>query len=284
MDSEKNVKCVFKRYELKYLMNESQTKAVSEAIALHMEPDGFAHSSIRNIYFDTEDYLLARRSIEKPLYKEKLRVRSYNTPEDSDTVFVELKKKYDSVVYKRRLTMPLGEAREWLCSDGGRPNTQIGEEIDYMKVRYPGLRPAMFLSYERDSFRGEKDLRITLDSDIKARTEDLDLRSGPGGHEVLPEGYTLMEIKTMYGYSAWLRETLSSAKLYKSSFTKYGNAYKEMIVGRLPEEYYGIPGADATVVKRPFAYAAHVPASNSVNSVAKDLCRITVRNAGEVGI
>ena len=240
---------VFKRYELKYLMDEDQACAVRGALEEHMGQDRYGRSAIRNIYFDTPDYILARRSIEGPLYKEKLRLRSYGTPSDSDDVFVELKKKYDSVVYKRRLSMTLGDAMDWLCGDGTGPDTQIGEEIGYMRIRYPGIRPAMFLSYDREAFCGDgcRDLRITVDSNILARTDDVDLASPGGGHPVLPEGYTLMEIKTMYGYPGWLTDVLNSSRLYRSGFSKYGNAYKEMILRKVPEEFMRLPTGRATV-------------------------------------
>lgn len=244
-------KSVFKRYELKYLMDEGQRAAIVDAIDEHMKRDRYGHCSVRNIYFDTPSFLLARRSISRPLYKEKLRIRSYGTPSSNDDVFVELKKKYDSVVYKRRLTMPLEEAMEWFCGDGESPKTQIGEEIGYMKVRYPDIGPAMFLSYDRDAYCAGNcsDLRITIDSNILARTDDVDLSSPIGGHPVLPEGYTLMEIKTMYGYPEWLTKALSSSRLYKSRFSKYGNAYKEMVLGKMPEEFIRIPTGNATVLQ-----------------------------------
>ena len=240
---------IFRRYELKYLMNGDQSPLVLDSLKGHMIPDKFAHSTIRNVYFDTPNYLLARESIARPMFKEKLRVRSYGRPSDKDDIFVELKKKYDSVVYKRRLAMPLKDAMGWLCKNGECPKSQIGREIDYVKVRYPDIGPAMFLSYDRDAYRSPEDgdLRITIDTNILARTDDVDLSSDIGGHSVLPEGYTLMEIKTMYGYPGWLTSLLSEAGLYKSRFSKYGNAYKEMILGRMPEEFYCIPGGETTV-------------------------------------
>ena len=104
---------VFKRYELKYLLTERQKKCVMEAMEPCMTPDAYGRTTIRNIYFDTADYRLARRSIEKPVYKEKLRIRSYEKASGASPVFVELKKKYKGVVYKRRISMPEREAMEW---------------------------------------------------------------------------------------------------------------------------------------------------------------------------
>jgi len=245
-------KSVFRRYELKYLMDVEQAAAVHDALEMHMEPDRYGLSTIRNIYFDTPNYLLARNSIARPMFKEKLRFRSYGVPSKDDEIFVELKKKYDSVVYKRRLAMPLGDAMEWFCGNGEGPKTQIGEEIGYTKIRYPDIRPAVFLSYDREAYcsMGGDDLRITIDRNILARTDDVDLSSETGGHTVLPDGYILMEIKTMYGYPDWLTSVLSSNRLYKSRFSKYGNAYKEMVLGKVPEEYLSIPGGERVAVPK----------------------------------
>ena len=242
-------KMVFKRYELKYLMDASQLSAVSDALKENMVPDDYGHSSIRNIYFDTDDFILARRSIDKPLYKEKLRFRSYGPAEPDSEIFVELKKKYDGIVYKRRLTMPLQQAIDWFTPEGIRPESQIGQEIDFMRERYPGIHPAMLLTYERDAFRSKdgSDLRITIDTNILSRTKNVDLTAEPSGYSVLPDGYTLMEIKTMYGYPPWLTSVLSGNHLYKSSFSKYGNAYKEMVLGKEPEEFGRIPGRGKTM-------------------------------------
>ncbi len=231
---------VFKRRELKYLMDGDQAETVRKALEERMVPDRYPRSSVRSLYYDTDSFLLARRSIERPLYKEKLRLRSYGKPADDGEIFVELKKKYDSVVYKRRLSMPLDEALEWLSSpDSEGPDTQIGNEIGFLRTRYPGLHPAMMLTYDREAYRSADggDLRITVDSNILAGLDGLDLTSEPHGHKVLPPGYTLMEIKTMDGYPEWLNAVLSGSRLYRSSFTKYGNAYKELVLKKVPEEF-----------------------------------------------
>ena len=247
---EMNPTAVFKRYELKYLMDQQQFKEVKRAIDDNMRIDGFGHSLINNIYLDTENYLLARRSIDKPVYKEKLRIRSYGTVKEDDPVFVELKKKYESVVYKRRLSMPLNEAMEWFTSvNAYHPDTQIGREIDYTRQRYEGIGPRMLLSYEREAYRpiDGSDLRITLDTNIRARLEDVDLTSIPGGIDVAPKGAVLMEVKTLYGFPSWLNSVLSANRVYKISFSKYGNAYKMLILEKNQNELYSQSGTKLTL-------------------------------------
>ena len=174
---------VFQRYEIKYQLDRRQQQAILAAMAPYMEPDEYSHSSIRNLYLDTPDFRLIRRSLERPVYKEKLRVRSYRRAGLEEPVFVELKKKYGSVVYKRRLAMPQREALDCIAGSASWPDTQIGGELAYAAGFYAALRPAVFLSYERDSYRGVEDeaFRVTFDTEIRYRQETLTLNSDPPG-------------------------------------------------------------------------------------------------------
>ena len=227
---------IFKRYEFKYMLTPQQKEKVLMAMEGHMTLDQYGRTTIRNIYFDTDTYLLIRRSIEKPAYKEKLRIRSYSQADLDSTVFVELKKKYDYVVYKRRISLPEGEAMEWL--NRGRhckKNTQISKEVDYFLDYYKTLRPSVFLSYEREAFYANdgSDFRVTFDDTILCRQEDLSLCSEVYGTALLPEGMTLMEIKCSGGIPMWLTRVLSEEHIYKTSFSKYGTAYRTMIFPQL---------------------------------------------------
>ena len=227
---------VFKRYELKYLLTPSQRDAVLRAMDSHMELDHFGRTTIRNLYYDTDDYRLIRRSIEKPVYKEKLRIRSYREASPDSQVFVELKKKYQSVVYKRRISLPESEAVSWLSQTRPCPNnTQISREIDYFLSYYSALRPRVFLSYEREAFRplDNSDFRVTFDDTILCRQEDLSLCSEVYGTAILPEDLVLMELKCPGGIPMWMTEVLSRERIYKSSFSKYGTAYQTMIFPQL---------------------------------------------------
>ena len=219
---------VFKRYEIKYLLNREQYAEILTAMAPHMEPDAYGATTIRNLYFDTDNYRLIRRSIEKPVYKEKLRLRSYQRAGARDLVFVELKKKFDDVVYKRRLSMTAEAAERWLMDGEACPEDgQIAREIDYVLTYYQNLSPKVYLSYDRQAFVGERDFRITFDENIRARWDDLSLDSDPGGSPLLDEGYVLMELKTGGGIPLWLTRELTRLKIYKASFSKYGKAYEK---------------------------------------------------------
>lgn len=230
---------VFKRFELKYLLTSAQKDAILAAMEPYMALDQYGRTVIRNIYFDTDTYRLIRRSLEKPAYKEKLRIRSYQTASPGSPVFVELKKKYKGVVYKRRLSMPEGQAMEWICGDDPCPrDSQISREIDYFLDFYESLHPTVFLSYEREAYyaRDGSDFRVTFDDHILCRRTDLSLEAEPGGTPILPEGKVLMEIKCSGGIPLWMTRALTQNHLYKSSFSKYGTAYQTLIFPTLKEE------------------------------------------------
>ena len=147
---------VIQRYELKYLLTQEQKKKILQAMAPYMELDQYGRTTIRNLYFVTGNYRLARHSIEKPSYKEKLRVRSYSQADPESPLFVELKKKYRNVVYKRRIALPEKEAMEWLQGGSCSQDVQISREVDYFLSYYRNLAPVVFLSYEREAFFSEE--------------------------------------------------------------------------------------------------------------------------------
>ena len=223
---------IFKRYEMKYMITLEQKEKIVEAMQPYMALDKYGRTTIRNIYYDTDTYRLIRHSIEKPVYKEKLRVRSYSQATEESPVFVELKKKYQSVVYKRRVSMPQDKAMNWLCGkENGGQNVQIEKEIQYFLNYYKDLKPVVFLSYEREAYFAHdgSDFRVTFDDNILCRQEDLSLTSQVCGEPILEEGKVLMEIKTSGGIPLWMTKVLSEEKVYKTSFSKYGTAYETMI-------------------------------------------------------
>lgn len=242
---------IFKRYELKYMLTLPQKQVILEAMKPYMALDAYGRTTIRNIYYDTDNYRLIRHSIEKPAYKEKLRVRSYRQVEPQENVFVELKKKYQSVVYKRRLHMPQEEAERWLATgclkevagqqtkprQTADATTQISAEIDYFLQYYATLRPVLFLSYEREAYYALDggDFRVTFDDHILCRQEDLSLTAPVGGTSILAEDKVLMEIKCSGGIPLWMTQVLSREKIYKTSFSKYGTAYEQIIYPKLKE-------------------------------------------------
>ena len=219
---------IFKRHELKFMVSDDQRAALEAVFADTMEPDPYGESTICNVYYDTPDYRLIRASLEKPIYKEKLRSRSYGPADPEGMVFLELKKKYDGIVYKRRITLPAQTVEDYFAGDSPLPDSQIAREIDYCRSFYRDLRPALYLSYDRCAFfsNESRDLRVTFDKHIAWRRETLRLTAPAGGREILPPGCSLMEIKAADAIPFWLVRTLSRENIRQTSFSKYGEAYK----------------------------------------------------------
>ncbi len=219
----------FERCEKKYLLSAAQGTQILDALTNYTLPDEYGETDIYTIYYDTPDYLLIRRSIEKPAFKEKLRLRTYGMPTDIDTAFLEIKRKYNKIVYKRRIAMPYRKALTFLRApvrDG-----QIAKEIEYMLRFYPQLQPAMAMTFRRVSFIGREDasLRITFDCNICWRTDPLDLSIPTSGTHLLEEGQQIMELKFSGAIPLWLSHLLNQFSCYPISFSKYGRAYEAML-------------------------------------------------------
>lgn len=219
---------VFERKEQKYLLDEARSRELEALLNQHLAPDRYFRSDIRSLYYDTPDYRLIRRSLEGPVYKEKLRLRCYGDPTPGGEVFLELKKKYQGIVYKRRVSLPLEKAEAYMADPDARLEAgQIGREIDYFKDFYGDLRPAMFLGCHRLAWRGDGGLRVTLDRDIRCRTREPDLNDG--GWALLEPGQSLLEIKSAGAMPLWLARFLSLRQIRQQSFSKYGSAYLRLL-------------------------------------------------------
>ena len=230
---------VMKRYELKYILSPEQTAFFKERIKGHMKEDQYGLCSIASLYYDTPNYRLIRTSIEKPPFKEKIRLRSYGLATESSPVYLELKRKAYGIVYKRRVqsTIPLvkkffdGEGD--ICAGG-----QINREITTFRDYYDTLVPACLIIYDRIAyFQPDGDLRLTIDHNPRYRSEQLDLTTSMEGISLLDEGYTILEVKVQQAIPLWLTDILSEGKIYKSSFSKYGTAYKQQMQNANRKEF-----------------------------------------------
>ena len=226
----------FKRYEKKYLLSARKFELLWERLREHLVPDLFHRSTVCSIYYDSDDFSLIRHSLEKPVYKEKLRLRSYNVPGPDGEVFVELKKKYKGVVYKRRVRMSAVEAERYLAGQSRPPEDgQILREIDFFLQTHE-VSPKAFIACEREAWvdREEPELRITFDRNLRWRDTDLHLSSGSGGEPLLPDGEVLMEIKIPGAAPLWLAHLLSELEIFPTSFSKYGTCYRQDLL----EKYF----------------------------------------------
>ena len=226
--------CNFKRIEKKYLLSEVKYDALFERIGSHLKPDEYGRSTVMSLYLDTPDFRIIRNSIEAVDYKEKLRLRSYGTARTDSTVFLELKKKFGGVVYKRRAAMSLAEAERYLRT-GAKPfESQIMSEIDWAMRLYGRPQPKAMIACEREAWFDEEhpDLRLTFDRNIRYRESELRLSRGSAGIALLPDQTVLLEIKTAGAMPLWLAQTLDAEGILPGSFSKYGAAYTRMLEER----------------------------------------------------
>lgn len=229
--------CIFKRIEKKYMLTADRHKALLTRIQDRLIPDAHGRSTVCSLYLDTPDFLLIRNSIDAKVYKEKLRLRCYGIPRPEDPVFLELKKKYKGMVYKRRVGLCLMDADDYIRAHIMPPDSQIMREIDYAMNFYGRPKPIIMVSYERDAFFGREDhgLRITFDTAVRYRTDRLSPVLGNDGKTIISDDTVLMEIKTEGAMPLWLSRTLSEMGIFPSSFSKYGTAYRDLCQNQNPQ-------------------------------------------------
>lgn len=230
---------VFNRYEHKYILTTEQMQKIMPVIDAHMSMDehckNHATYTIANLYYDTEDDILIRRSLGKPVYKEKLRLRSYGVPDMDSKVFLEIKKKYKKKVNKRRTKLKLHEAYQF-CESCVPPehqeymNSQVCSEIEYF-LKFYNVKPKVYIAYDRLAYfeEGNPDLRISFDTNIRTRRTDLRLEAGDHGKHLLDEGLWLMEVKTSKAKPIWLCDILAELDIKRTSFSKYGTEFRQQI-------------------------------------------------------
>ncbi|MBO4962613.1 MAG: polyphosphate polymerase domain-containing protein [Clostridia bacterium] len=223
------MKYVFNRFELKYMVTPKQMEQVIALIGDRLSPDEYGETTIQSLYYDTDNYRLIRRSIERPTYKEKIRLRSYGLLKPGEKVFLELKKKAYSSVFKRRIRLTETEADNLLFNKIKPYDSQILREIEYFRDLYGNLRRSVLILYDRTAFFGDDELRVTFDKNVRYRTERLNLSSDLNGTPLITDGKILMEIKIKGGMPIWLSKILSELKIYKTRFSKYGEAYKNIL-------------------------------------------------------
>lgn len=230
----------FMRREIKYLLTAETEEEFLKRISGVMTEDVFSRQTNGSLYCDSPDHILIRTSLQKPEYKQKVRLRTYNTPDSGSIAFLEIKKKYDGVVYKRRVQTTCGAAMDYLDKGvypecRGYNDIQVMQEIDWLVKRFR-LAPSMAVFYDRTAFHGNDDpeLRLTLDRNIRYRTDELDMRSGTCGILLKSQPHCIMEVKSATAFPMWLTHILEELSLFPGSFSKYGEAYCEAITNSQP--------------------------------------------------
>lgn len=227
MEKEKII-AVMKRYELKYYLNQAQLRYFMSQINNYMKVDKYGLTSIASLYFDTPDCRLINKSIEKPNYKEKLRLRSYGLAKENSPTFLEIKRKCDGFVYKRRIALLEDEANALIVNKESNDKEQISRELEAFMNNYPKLEPKYLIIYDRLAYyQDNSDLRITIDMNPRYRVNDLNLHTSMVGKPLLEESGAILEIKVQHSIPIWLTHILTEGKIFQTSFSKVGAAHKK---------------------------------------------------------
>lgn len=219
---------IFNRVEQKYKLNQKQYNEILKRLHKSVKVDEHGLSTICNIYYDTENDEIIQHSLEKPAYKEKIRIRSYGIPKEDSFVFLEIKKKCNGIVNKRRIRIPLYEAYDYVEKNIKPSEDSITvQEIDFFLKKY-NLSKKIYIAYDREAFIDENDkgFRMTIDRNIRSREDNVRLEQGDYGICLLNKGEYIMEIKANGAIPLWFVRILSELKIYPTSFSKYGEIYK----------------------------------------------------------
>ena len=229
---------IFKRYEKKYFITEKQQKVLRKTLPQYMIPDQYGEYLVQNLYYDTDNWDVIRTSIEKPAYKEKMRLRCYGEATGDSKFYLELKKKFKGVVYKRRIAIP----EQSLIEDSVRgivsaTHSQISRELDFY-LQSNTVSEKIYISYQRVAFAGIEDseLRVTFDTDIRFRLDDLRFANSSADQIILPKGMILMEIKALGGMPLWMARVLSENEIFPTTFSKFGVCYTDHIYRQMCDE------------------------------------------------
>ena len=225
---------VMKRYEIKYLMDRGQTAWLVSRLKGHMEPDRYGLTTIASLYYDTPDSRLIRASLDRPAFKEKLRLRSYGPATEDSPVFLELKRKASGIVYKRRVRTTIPEVGEFFAGKNECfEDRQISRELEWFRDQYEPLQPACLILCDRVAYyEPGGDLRLTIDFNPRYRAEDPGLTGSMEGIPLRPEGETILEVKVQGSMPLWLTAVLDEGQIFRSSFSKYGEAFRQQCAAR----------------------------------------------------
>lgn len=225
---------VFNRYEKKYKLTKMQYLRVLEELQIMMIDEATMesrqpnHYTVKNIYYDTDDYQLIKHSLSKPYYKEKLRLRGYDAIDSDSLVYLELKKKCGGFVNKRRTSISLSDAQAFIRT-GIAPqhqtyhNRQVVKEIEFFLSRYQ-VKPKALIKYDRIAYESNG-LRITFDTNLTGTPNTLRLDTKATDAQPIEESIHLMEVKCSGAMPLWLSRLFSKEKLSPTGFSKYGTYY-----------------------------------------------------------
>ena len=209
-----------------------------------MTRDEYGLHTINSLYYDTVNYDLISLARRKPNYREKLRIRCYGTDYVNAPYFLEIKKKVNKVIYKRRVDMNFYQVNDFI-NHGLLPiNNSFSDELTLMEVKRildNNVFPSVMVIYDRIALFDNLDpnFRVTFDFNMRWRKDRLNFLHDDSGSIIAPEVDVIMEVKILKSYPLWFSQLLSELKIFPQSFSKFGEVYKRYILKeRFTNEQY----------------------------------------------
>lgn len=220
------------RHDIKYIIDEKTVGELRKCLlANNMRKQIHDSDLVVSAYCDTDDFASIRKCIDDPKHKEKIRIRSYGPIGDDDLAYLEIKRKENGLLTKRRVKVRYGDI-PGILSGSQKMQGEFGDELDDFLSRYPNSEPRIRISYERESYKAEdesSDLRVTLDHDIRYKVgKGIRLDGSDGTCLMSPRRY-IIEIKTLGETPKWLDMFFKSRSLKPRSYSKYAKAYTKAV-------------------------------------------------------
>lgn len=231
----KKLNKIFQRKEKKYILSYDKYNELMKYLDIYMTRDEYGLHTINSLYYDTNTYDLISWATRKPKYREKLRIRCYGTDYVNAPYFLEIKKKVNGIIYKRRVSLDFDETKEFI-ENGTLPAVDsFTDELTLMEVnriRNKKVIPSAMVNYDRIALFGNEnpDFRVTFDFNMRWRTDRLNFLTDDSGHIIAPEVDIIMEVKILKSYPLWFAKILSDLEIYPQSFSKFGQVYKRYIL------------------------------------------------------
>jgi hypothetical protein len=228
-------KQLFTRYELKYLITFDTYRTLADTLIPYMQYDPFGDKqgrySIFSLYFDSPDRKIYYETMNRAAFRQKLRLRIYNSASIDDSAYFEVKQKFKNVVNKRRTAIQLSDAYRFIekradvsdLENYSASNKQVLKEIRSFRDVYR-LAPAVIVGYDRQAFHGidDTDLRITFDYHLTCRNDNYRLENGMhNGAYFVPPNLVVLEVKVKHSVPLWLTKLLSEFRCPLRSVSKF---------------------------------------------------------------
>jgi hypothetical protein len=227
------------RYELKYIIEERQARAVRDYIRSylvadeHADPDAGNSYRVFSLYFDSPGLALFRSTVDGLKNRFKLRIRFYDD-HPGHPVFLEIKRRLTEVICKERACVHRSAVKSLLR--GIRPGVSVlASQLDRNKAAAAmqtfyktGLRIAaracVYISYQREAYVSpDRDqIRVTFDRQISvARYHPKAILAVPKATMPVDVGGVVLEMKFTDRFPNWMRDMVHALDLWRTPSAKY---------------------------------------------------------------